>query len=522
MSSRSCFNCQNCVQQTDAVQQSKLYGKPTGMTTCSARGIVIAGPNMSAFESLQRSEELGDKCPKFGKSTPNGSHAIALSIGAGTPTIPEGQHRPARNCRACYFYIAAAAVTEKIGLPMGACARFGKLIPDLKAAQIAQNCGASIRGDEVTDPSEHRKMLLDSLVVDPELARYVVPGATKSNVTLKDAIDNSIEPSTYPTDKPVTPAQDAAGIRAWRRLTQGKREVYLPIFKREMFDEVEQAKIPATNSQEHPETYVDHQGLAYTVATLWFHLDETPALHGKAGTGKTELFRYMAWLMQIPFERISITGESEKDDLAGKFHLEDNETVFKDGRIVAAWKKPNVVVLDEPNTGPDEVWQFVRPLTDNSKQLINDANEGETVERNRFCFLGMAMNPAWDHRNTGARVIGDADGSRLMHIFVDMPPEGIERQVIKARCTIDGYDIEDIVLDSVMEIAKVIREMSDNGELPITWGVRNQIKVARATAWFPFERAYRLAVLDYLEPDTRAMVTEVVAQQVKKVGGAIN
>ena len=64
--------------------------------------------------------------------------------------------------------------------------------------------------------------------------------------------------------------------------------------------------------------------------------------------------------------------------------------------------------------------------------------------------------------------------------------------------------------------------MSDNGELPITWGVRNQIKVARATAWFPFERAYRLAVLDYLEPDTRAMVTEVVAQQVKKVGGAIN
>ena len=510
----SCAGCPNLIQMNDTTRQTGLYGKPTNLVTCGARGLIIGTPAMSGEDIRERSEEIASVCRQRG--IPARDEVVVLSIGVGAPKSPEKVAGPARNCRACYFYVAPASIAERTGIPLGACAKFGKLIPPTKAAEIASRCGEAARA-EVTDPDAHRKMLVDSITLDPGLAKYITPHDVPGSDKLwnKDSIDNSLEPSTYPTDKPVTTTQDKAGIRAWRRLTQGKREVFLPIFKREIFSEAEAAKIPATGDQEHPETYVDHMGLAYTVATLWFRLDETPALHGKAGTGKTELFRYMAWLMQIPFERISITGESEKDDLAGKMFFENNETVFKDGRIVAAWKKPNVVVLDEPNTGPDEVWQFVRPLTDNSKQLVNDANEGETVERHQFCFLGMAMNPAWDHRNTGARVIGDADGSRLMHIFVDMPPESVERQIIRSRCSLDGYEINDETLDAMMAIAKVIREMSDAGELPITWGVRNQIKVARATAWFPFERAYSLGVLDYLEPETKAMVNEIIKQEAK-------
>ncbi|AUV60690.1 ATPase [Gordonia phage SteveFrench] len=512
--SKSCSTCPHVVAVNDTAQQTRIYGKPTNLVTCRVRGMVLGTTGMPADQVIERMEEVGSVCSQH--STNNKEVVIAPTIGVGTPNNPVASSGPAKTCKACYFYIAPVAVSEKFGIGMGACARFGKLIPDLHAAQIARNCGESKRG-EVTDVTAHRKAMIDSITLDPGLAKFLtphdVPGGTK--LWNKDSVDTSIEPSTYPTDRPVSASQDAAGIRAWRRITQGKRELFIPIFKREIFSPEEQAKIPSTGDQEHPETYIDHMGLTFTVAALWFMLDETPALHGKAGTGKTEFFRYMAWLMQLPFERISITGESEKDDLAGKMFFEDNETVFKDGRIVSAWKKPNVVVLDEPNTGPPEVWQFIRPLTDNSKQLINDANEGEAVQRNQFCFLGMAMNPAWDHRNVGAQVIGDADGSRLMHIFVDMPPENLERQIIEDRCKLDGYDIPNQTLDSIMSIAKTIREMSDNDEVPLTWGIRNQIKVARATAWFPIEKAYNLAVLDYLEPETKAMVGNVVSQNTK-------
>lgn len=841
---KNCFNCPNYIGSNDTTRQVELYGKPTGIGSCSVRGLIIATQGMDHDDVSERARDLAANCTSYGKRSA-GSDTVVLSIGVGAPPAPKVKTGVARTCRACFFYTPPKQVADRIGIGMGACAKFGKLIPELRAADIARNCGEAVRA-EPDDPAAHHKALIDSLVIDPKLAQYIDPNSVPVRVN-KDVIDNSQEPSTYPTDRQVLPAHDKLGIRAWRKLTQGKREVFLPVFKRDFFSPEEQAKIPATGSQEHPETYQDHQGLAFIVAALWFHLDETPALHGKAGTGKghpvdtnvltpegwrrvgdlrpgdevfgsdgratkvtgvfprgrlhvnkvtmtdgssvvvdddhlwqvddlaskrvdengkrqagvphvvrtgdmkklhigssagyryripmvkpvefaerrlpihpyvlgvllangslssgeavyssndtdvieavgrfvdqeertptptrrhviksgvwkklvqldlngrvsrqkfipeqylhasvqqrrqllaalldcdgstngghtkyhtmsdrlaegvvelvsslggtatiqysgrddektvnislgdlnpfytkrkwevrntsahrapvrkiksiedageaevvcisvaakdqlyvtedyivthnTELFRYMAWLMQLPFERISITGESEKDDLAGKFHFENNETKFKDGRIVAAWKKPNVVVLDEPNTGPPEVWQFIRPLTDNSKQLINDANEGESVERHQFAFLGMAMNPAWDHRNVGAQVIGDADGSRLMHIFVDMPPEQVERDIIKARCMIDNYEIEDAVLNSIMEIAKSIREMSDNGELPITWGVRNQIKVARATAWFPLERAYALAVLDYLEPETKAMVGEIISAHTGK------
>ncbi|UVF60853.1 hypothetical protein SEA_STICKER17_82 [Gordonia phage Sticker17] len=510
--SRSCLTCHHAVSAADTAQQTKLYGKPVNIATCRVRGVVLSTPSMTPEDTRERCNEVGANCSSHNK--PSDEFVIALSIGVGAPDSPKKRSALAKTCKACYFYIPPVSISDKIGIPMGACAKFGKLIPDLKAAHIARNCGEATRA-EVTDVDAHRQMLLDSLHIEPGLAKYLTPHDAPQ-VMDKDIIDNSIEPSTYPTDRPVTEKQDAAGIRAWRKLTQGDKEVYIPVFKREFFSPVEQAKIPQTGSDEHPETYVDHMGLAFTVSALWFHLDETPALHGKAGTGKTELFRYMAWLMQIPFERISITGETEKDDLAGKMHFENNETVFKDGRLVAAWKKPNIVVLDEPNTGPNEVWQFIRPLTDNSKQLVNDANEGEIIERHPFCFLGMAMNPAWDHRNVGTQVIGDADGSRLMHIFVDMPPENVEREIIRARCALDNYDIEDSTLDAMMAIARIIREQSDNGELPLTWGVRNQIKVARATAWFGFERAYSLGVLDYLEPETKAMVLETVQQNMPK------
>ncbi|QOR56234.1 AAA-ATPase [Gordonia phage Linetti] len=514
--SKTCGTCPHLVEMQDTAQQTRIYGRPVQMMTCRARGLVIGTQSMTSAQINERMETVGSVCQMHSKNTSD--VIIAPSIGIGVPKGPVASSGRAKTCKACYFYIAPVAVGERFSLPMGACAFFGKLIPDQRAADIARQCAEAKRG-EVTDVTAHREAMLDSISLDPGLAKYLtphdVPGGVGPKLWNKDSVDTSIEPSTYPTDQPVSEKQDQAGIRAWRRITQDDREVYIPIFKREIFSPEEQAKIPATGDQEHPETYIDHMGLTFTVAALWFKLDETPALHGKAGTGKTEFFRYMAWLMQIPFERISITGESEKDDLAGKMFFEDNETVFKDGRIVAAWKKPNVVVLDEPNTGPPEVWQFIRPLTDNSKQLINDANEGEPVERNQFCFLGMAMNPAWDHRNVGAQVIGDADGSRLMHIFVDMPPEPLERQIIEERCSLDGYDIPKQTLDAIMKIAATIREMSNNDEVPLTWGIRNQIKVARATAWFPIEKAYNLAVLDYLEPETKAMVNNVVEQNTK-------
>ena len=236
-------------------------------------------------------------------------------------------------------------------------------------------------------------------------------------------------------------------------------------------------------------------------------------------THNTEFFRHMAWLMCLPFHRISVTGSTEVDDLAGKMHYDPAKgTYFEYGRVPTAWGKPGVICLDEPNVGQPDVWQFIRPLTDNSKQLVLDMNKGERLPRHDYAFLGMAMNPAWDVRNSGTSTIADADGSRLMHIFVDLPSEAVERRIIEAAVKLDGWEIGGDALDMVIGIAGDLRRMSSEETIPITWGIRPQLKVARALKWFGPTDAYRLATADYLEPQHQELILDVVRSHARSSG----
>jgi len=322
---------------------------------------------------------------------------------------------------------------------------------------------------------------------------------------LKNALrTRSVDPKDWPTDRPIKPQHARDGIRAWRRIDDPQgygAPIYLPIFNLDAIEESRRSKIPMTGDDEHPEDYIDHAGAVYRVAAFWRGLDETPAVWGFAGTGKTELFRHVSWLMSIPFDRFSITASTELDDLAGKMHYDPAKgTYFEYGRLPISWQKVGVICLDEPNVGPPDVWQFIRPLTDNSKQLMLDMNEGEKIPRGDYAFLGMAMNPAWDSRNVGAATIGDADARRLMHIWMPLPPEKVEKAIITKACSHIGYDPKEH-LENIIKISTEIRRMVDDNTLPVTWGVANNIKVAKAMAFFRPMQAYGAAVLDYLEPE---------------------
>jgi len=420
-----------------------------------------------------------------------------------------------KNCLSCSNFVKSGAAVQEGLWNMGVCRARGIIIPPRAVIDVARDCDAYAIGAQ--DPSALKRMTL--------MPEYTDVQKIKSGVQSIERV--LIDPMDYPTDADVEPEDAAKGIKAWRKIEdpEGRASVMLPIFDPAHFDVNLREIIPQTGDDEYPEQYIDHQGLVYRTAVLWTQLDETPALWGIAGTGKTEFYRHMAWLMGLPFHRISVTASTEVEDLAGKMHFSSEKgTYFEYGRIPNAWKSPGIVCLDEPNVGPPDVWQFIRPLTDNSKQLVLDMNNGERVSRHEHAFLGMAMNPAWDVRNSGAESLADADGSRLMHIYVELPNEQVERAIIIARCKVDGYDIPEEELNTVMKIAKDLRDMSNNETLPITWGVRQQIKVARALKWFAYGTAYKLAAADYMEPEHQELIKDVVKSHTgtnnKKLFGA--
>jgi hypothetical protein len=142
--------------------------------------------------------------------------------------------------------------------------------------------------------------------------------------------------------------------------------------------------------------------------------------------------------------------------------------------------------------------------------MVLDMNEGEAISRHDDCYLGFAMNPAWDVKNIGANPIGDADANRLFHVFIEPPPEVLEREIIKNRVALDNWEISEDMLDMLMAIAKDLRSLISDGTLPITWGVRPQIKVARALRWFDVPTSYRRAIGDFLEPESQEKLLDVV------------
>lgn len=503
---KSCINCPSYSTPSQTVQH---INKNINAATCSKTGRVLSLPETNQRHLEKIAEVTAAGCSEYGLEERKANIGdMHLTVAFPNPAALTEKIEPylqdaVKSCAMCKWYMEDTDVTRAFGWWTGMCTAKGRLILGNRQTYEARDCEYRQFGHNETDTR--------SVALMPEFEdNFWSKGAFKELLAKQAARP---EPHLYVTDKEVTPEDTAAGIRAWRKVLDPEGTsnfTHLPIFEHGFFTPIELAKIPRTGDDEHPESYLDHNGAVYKISVAWMELDETPALWGVAGTGKTELLRHMAWLMQLPFERISITGSTELDDLAGKMLFEDGETRFQYGRVPLAWSKPSVICLDEPNVGPPDVWQFIRPLTDNSKQLVLDQNKGERMPRHDSAFMGLAMNPAHDAINVGTQVIGDADGSRLLHILMELPPDEVEREILRTRVAFDGWEINDAQLSTIMAIAADIRGLIEVGSLPISWGVRNQIKVARACRWFDLVQAYRLGAADYLEPQAAEELLNVV------------
>jgi hypothetical protein len=507
---RSCATCPSAMSDT---QIRDATGKGFGGPGCASKSLPISLPNAPQKVRDNTAQHIAKDCDMYGlpfSGIDPGAADAAIAWGPvffPKPNPASGLVRGGMrvmSCQGCAHFVPAPEVMDQTGWNGGACLAKGKLLLTDRLSKYARGCF------EVQPVDALKRGSLDGVTWFPEYTK-TFGEIDKSKMSAKL---RSIDPLDWPTDKTLSNSDKLRGIRSWRKIDDPEgvsAPGYLPIYNPETFTKDEQELIPRTGDAEHPEIYHDHGGFVHALTILWTKLDGTPAAWGPAGVGKTELGRHMAWLMQSPFHRISITGTSEIDDLAGsKEYSPDQGTHFQEGRLPRYWRRPGIILLDEPNVGPPEVWQFIRPLTDNSKQLVLDMAGGLTVPRHPDCYFMLAMNPAWDMRNIGTNTIGDADARRLLHVWMDLPPAETEKEIITDWCmTTDGYDPKDH-LDNIMVIATDIRAMCAEGALPITWGLANQIKLARLMQHFSPMAAYKHAVLNYLDPAIASLVTESI------------
>lgn len=485
---------------------------------CGLKLIAIGRPGQETGKPI--GEIIANKCNEFGTQPEYDDTArrtaVKYTVAMPTPQGTPKDQELVTNCRSCSNFVPGGVMMVASGWNAGYCRATGDLLLSDRLGDYASGCTYRSHTLNPLRDTDTRAASGLGLLFMPEYQ----DGFGKVNlVTLLKK--NASDPQAYETDKPVGAKAAEAGVRAWRKIIDPEGygpDLHLPIFDRGFFDPISASKVPMIGDDEHPEDYLDHGAFVYKVSALWTKLDETPAIWGPAGVGKTELFRHLGFLMGLPFERISITPSSEIDDLAGKpGYSPERGTFFTYGRVPRAWQRANVLCVDEPNSGPSDVWMFFRPLTDNSKQLVLDQNEGERISRHNYCFLGMAMNPAWDPRNTGVATLADADGRRLMHIFMDIPPADIERAILRKVLERDGWEDPAIrvTVDMVMSCAEDLRTLSNDGVIPVSWGLAHQIKVARAMRYFTPVQAYRIGVADSLEVTAQQSILDAVKSKVE-------
>jgi MoxR-like ATPase len=498
-----------------ADEASRFFKKSIGSPMCAKFGHVLGKPGLNAAQEKILSDHFAKDCDHHGHPMPKKApDKVQAQVAIGDYTVTTGtisseaEKKQVNSCLGCKHFIEPSTVMDSFGWGSGMCAAKGKLLLGNRYREEADGCEYRAPGSSRMDV---KNMALIPIYTEAENHNPISAFLARGGKPL-------VEPAEYPTDKPVEDDEKVYGIKAWRKIDDPHgtgKFTYLPVFDRDFFSPEEAAKIPATGDDEHPEWYIDTDNFVYSVAVEWMELDETPALWGRAGVGKTELGRHLAWLMQCPFDRISITKNSDVEDLIGKWLFVEGETTFQWGRLPHRWTKPGVLLLDEPNVGPEDVWQRIRPLTDNSKQLVLDEAGAEKVVRNPFCFFLMAMNPAWDSKNIGTNEISDADGSRLVHLYMPLPPENIERGILTQWARDVEFEVDDKTLDTVMSISRDIRAMVEDESLPITWGIRHNIKVIKHLKWFDYPTTYRRAAADKEEPAVMDMILGCVRANVE-------
>lgn len=486
----------------------ELFGKQTDTDLCARHGHILSRPSETREGNERVRIAFATKCPDHGAPKPEFLPSqITAAVSIGDPYLQsergkyvvEERDKPA-SCTGCKFFITAPVVRKELSWSLPMCAIKGRLLFPTDLSKEALDCPEGERGDN--------RETTDGVILLPEY----MPSVTvheRTGIRVPANLSPAIDPRELETARPITEANKKNHIIAWREVPdpEGLHDSqYWPVYDwKAMFEEDPRASY--VNHQ--PELYLDHGGILYdAICELWVH-EKVPALIGGAGSGKTEFACHLAWLADLWFDLISLRGDTETYEFIGEQQLVESATgvitKFIEGIFTSAFQRPGVLLCDEINLSPEAVFHYLRPVFLGAKRL--HVAQGNTyVKKHNWRFLMTAMNPAHDERYIGTKPLAAPDFERMLKIAVDLPPENIEREIIRMHCKNAKFDISESILDKIMQIAGDLRRMSKDGTIPVAWGIRPQIMVALRTQTYSLKKAYRRVATDGFEETVADLV----------------
>ncbi|MDP5240930.1 CbbQ/NirQ/NorQ/GpvN family protein [Uliginosibacterium sp. 31-16] len=254
---------------------------------------------------------------------------------------------------------------------------------------------------------------------------------------------------------------------------------------------LEQGGVDRLRSDQTPPFYLAHAEEVSVFEQCHAH-KLAVMLKGPTGCGKTRFVEYMAWRLRRPLITVSCHDDLSASDLIGRFLVEHDRTVWKDGPLTRAVRSGAICYLDEIVEARQDTVVVLHPLSDHRRLLPIDKT-GEEIKAAEGFQLVVSYNPGYQ------RMLKDLKPStrqRFVALDLGFPDEAAEARIIAHETGIDMGMARGLV-----SLGRRIRALENSGlaEVP---GTRLLVAVGRlAVSGIPIHLACEVALVSPLSDD---------------------
>ncbi|CCB66783.1 MULTISPECIES: CbbQ/NirQ/NorQ/GpvN family protein [unclassified Hyphomicrobium] len=149
-------------------------------------------------------------------------------------------------------------------------------------------------------------------------------------------------------------------------------------------------------------------------------------LKGPTGCGKTRFVEHMAWRLDRPLVTVAAHEDMTAADLAGRFLLTPEGTVWHDGPLTLAVRNGAICYIDEIVEARQDTTVVIHPLTD-ARRVMFLEKRNEMVPAHRDFQLVVSYNPGYQ---SAIKDLKESTKQRFIAIDFDYPSPAVETSIV--------------------------------------------------------------------------------------------
>ena len=155
-------------------------------------------------------------------------------------------------------------------------------------------------------------------------------------------------------------------------------------------------------------------------------------LKGPTGCGKTRFIEYMAWRLGRPLITVACHEDMTAADLAGRWLLDPQGTVWNDGPLTTAVRYGAICYLDEIVEARQDTTVVIHPLTDDRRVLPLE-KRGELIRAHSDFQLVISYNPGYQ---SAIKDLKESTKQRFAAVDFAYPERPVEAEIVAREASI--------------------------------------------------------------------------------------